>query len=99
MTSKRTSRGKQKLDMKKHVAEAKHENLKTLASFGYWSIKEDAESYQYDQVEKVDTALVNLTNKIISHILVNGGEINHQGMCIYSRFHLLMMSNDFILCF
>lgn len=85
--------------MKKHVAEAKHENLKTLASFGYWSIKEDAESYQYDQVEKVDTALVNLTNKIISHILVNGGEINHQGMCIYSRFHLLMMSNDFILCF
>lgn len=71
--------------MKKHVAEAEHENLKTLASFGYWSIKKDAESYQYDQLEKVDTSLVNVTNKLINNILINGGEINHQGMRISSN--------------
>jgi len=54
-------------------------------SFSYWSIKEDAESYQYDQVKKVETSLVNVTNKIINNILNNGGEINHQGMCISSN--------------
>ena len=67
---------------KKNVAEAERENLKTLVSSGYWLIKDDAERYQYDQVKKVDTSLVNVTNKIINNILINGGEINHQGMCI-----------------
>jgi len=90
---------------KKHVAEAQRENLKALESYGYWLInEEDVESFDYDQLQKLDTSLVDIANKLISSVLSNGGEINPHGTCTSSNqlgliFDILMMSIDFISCF